>query len=205
MKLSFVIMDCYDEFTFDRCVQSITLQTETDYEILVVGQRDVTQIISEGITLPYYTCLDDVSDMLETALDYATGDFVCFIDSVHCYSPFFAEKMSALCTAGTDMACCGYVGIQRNTLLSQVGVPLMMYHPENLSPAEYLEKCTTGDTVSVEMNNYFENKLYRRTMLQACRPLATDETMDIGIVQHLLKTCGNVALTQEPLLFVCIE
>ena len=103
------------------------------------------------------------------------------------------------------MACCGYVGIQRDTLLSQVGVPLMMYHPETVTAPEYLERCTDGDTVSMEMHNYFENKLYRRSLLEKHRPLADESTIDTGIVQGLLGDCGNVAVTAEPLIFVCIE
>ena len=103
------------------------------------------------------------------------------------------------------MACCGYVGIQRDTLLSQVGVPLMMYRPEKVSAAEYMTRLTDGDVVSVEMHNYFENKLYRRTLLEKCRPLAGDDTIETGIVQKLAKNSENIAFTDEPLIFVCIE
>ncbi|MBR4035963.1 MAG: hypothetical protein IKJ05_04435 [Oscillospiraceae bacterium] len=205
MKLTFVIMDCYDESTFERCMQSVALQTMEDYEVIVVGMRDVQEITAGGITAKYMTCLDDIQDMLETAMDMAQGEFVCFVDSVHCYSPFFAEKMTEICGEDAAMACCGYVGIQRDTLLSQVGVPLMMYHPETMTSREYLEKCTDGDVVSVEMHNYFENKIFRRSLLEECRPLAGEETIDTGIVQGLLPHCEKVAVTAEPLLFVCIE
>ncbi|MBE6866898.1 MAG: glycosyltransferase family 2 protein [Ruminococcaceae bacterium] len=205
MNVTFVIMDCYDESTFERCMQSVALQTMEDYEIIVVGMRDMQEITVGGITAKYYTCLDDISDMLETALDWAQGDFVCFIDSVHCFSPFFAEKMTDMCGEDADMAGCGYVGIQRETLLSQVGVPLMMYHPQTLTADEYMGKLTDGDVVSVEMHNYFENKLYRRTMLEKCRPLASEDTIETGIVQKLTKSCRKVTITDEPLLFVCIE
>ena len=205
MKVTFVIMDCYDESTFERCMQSVALQTVENYEVIVVGQRDMQEITAGGITAKYRTCLDDISEMLETALDNATGDFVCFIDSVHCFSPFFGEKMTDMCAEDADMAGCGYVGIQRETLLSQVGVPLMMYQPQTLTSQEYLEKLTDGDVVSVEMHNYFENKLYRRSMLEKSRPLASDDTTETGIVRKLAENCRNVAITDEPLLFVCIE
>ena len=205
MKVTFVVMDCYDESTFERCMQSIALQTMEDYEVIVVGMRDVQEITAGGITAKYMTCLDDIQDMLETAMDMASGEFVCFIDSVHCFSPFFAEKMTDMCGEDAQMGCCGYVGIQRDTLLSQVGVPLMMYHPEMLTGEEYLAKCTDGDVVSVEMHNYFENKIFRRSLLESHRPLAGEETIDIGIVQGLLPDCKKVAVTAEPLLFVCIE
>lgn len=205
MKVTFVIMDCYDDTTFERCMQSVALQTVEDYQVLVVGMRDMRQITAGGITAKYLTCLDDIQNMLETAMDVAEGEFVCFIDSVHCYSPFFAEKMTDMLADGGEMACCGYVGIQQDTLLSQVGVPLMMYHPETLTAAEYMKKCTGGDVVSVEMHNYFENKLYRRNLLESCRPLAGEEAIDTGIVQGLVAKCEKVAVTAEPLLFVCIE
>ena len=205
MKLTFVIMDCYDESTFERCMQSVALQTVEDYEVIVVGMSDLQEITAGGVTAKYITCPDDISGMLETALDNAQGDFVCFIDSVHCFSPFFAEKMTDMCGEDADMACCGYVGIQRETLLSQVGVPLMMYRPETVNSEEYMAKLTDGDVVSVEMHNYFENKLYRRSMLEKCRPLATDDTIETGIVQKLAKNCEKVAVTDEPLIFVCIE
>jgi len=205
MKITFIIMDCYDEFTFERCMLSVALQSAEDYQVLVVGMRDIQEISAGGITAKYYTCLDDISDMLETALDWAEGDFVCFIDSVHCFSPFFAEKMIDMCGEEADMACCGYVGIQRETLLSQVGVPLMMYKPDTITAKEYMAKLTDGDVVSVEMHNYFENKLYRRSVIENCRPLASEDTIDAGIVQKIVKNCHNVSITDEPLLFICIE
>ena len=204
MKITFVIMDCYDESTFERCMQSISLQNVQDYEVLVTGQREIIEISCEGITAKYLTCPDDISVMLEAALDNANGEYVCFIDSVHCYSPFFSEKMTDMCE-DADMAGCGYVGIQRNTLLSQVGVPLMMYRPETVSAAEYMSKLAEGDVVSVQMHNYFENKLYRRSLLEKCIPLAENEEMAGDIVKKLTQNCKNVAFTDEPLLFVCIE
>ena len=204
MKISFIIMDCYDESTFERCMQSVALQTTDSWDVLVVGQRETSEITAGGITAKYITCGDDVADMLENALNHAKGEFVCFIDSIHCYSPFFGEKMSDMC-ADADMAGCGYVGIQRNTLLSQVGVPLMMYKPETMSSEEYMNKCTEGSVVSVGMHNYFENKLYRRSVLENCRPLVSEDTDETGIVQKIVKQCGNVAFTDEPLLFVCME
>ena len=204
MKITFVIMDCYDESTFERCMQSISLQTVENWEVLVVGQREISEITAEGITAKYITCADDVSVMLESALDNANGEFICFVDSIHCFSPFFGEKMSDMC-ADADMAACGYVGIQRNTLLSQVGVPLMMYKPETMISDEYMVKCTEGSVVSVGMHNYFENKLYRRSVLENCRPLVDENTDETGIVQKIVKNCGNVAFTDEPMLFVCME
>ena len=81
----------------------------------------------------------------------------------------------------------------------------MMYRPETLPAAEYAKKLTGGDVVSVEMHNYFENKLFRRSLLEKCRPLATDETIGTGIVYKLVHNCEKVAVTDEPLLFVCIE
>ena len=204
MKISFVIMDCYDESTFERCMQSVGLQSMDDYEVLVVGARQTSEITAGDITAKYINCEDDICAMMETALDNAKGEFVCFIDSIHCYSPFFGEKMSDMCE-DADMACCGYVGIQQNTLLSQVGVPLMMYRPETMPAAEYAEKLAGGDVVSVEMHNYFENKLFRRSLLEKCRPLAETEEAAASIVKKLAHNSENVAFTDEPLLFVCIE
>ncbi len=204
MKLTFVVMDCGNEATFERCIQSISLQSMADYEVLVVGAQDLAEISAEGIRAKYITCPEDIQYMLEAAMDAAQGEYVCFIDSVHCYSPFFAEKMTAMCDEGADMACCGYVGIQRDTLLSQVGVPLMMYHPETITGAEYMERCKDSDTVSVGMYNYFENKLYRYSLLEKHRPLADESTIGTGIVQKLRTECEKVAVTAEPLLFVCI-
>ena len=204
MKITFVIMDCIDDSTFERCVQSINLQTISDYEILVVGTRSEADITADGITAKYITCEDDICIMLEAALDHAKGEYICFIDSIHCYSPFFGEKMSDIC-AYANFAGCGYVGIQQNTLLSQVGVPLMMYRPETMPATEYAEKLTGGDVVSVEMHNYFENKLFSRNLLEKCRPLAKDSSQLANIVKKLTENCETVAVTDEPLLFVCIE
>jgi len=49
MKVTFVIMDCYDESTFERCMQSIALQTMKSYEIIVVGMRDMQEITAGAL------------------------------------------------------------------------------------------------------------------------------------------------------------
>ena len=205
MKVTFVVMDCYDESTFERCMQSIALQSMQDYEVLAVGMRDAQQITAHGITARYLPCLDNVQDMLETALDAAQGEHVCFIDSVHCFSPFFAEKMTEMCADGADMAGCGWTGVQWDTPLEQVGVPLMLYRPQTVTAEEFMQMLTAADTDSMEKHNFFENKLYRRSLLEKCRALATDDTVETGIVQKLAQNCEKVAVTDEPLLFVCIE
>ena len=50
MKITFVIMDCYDESTFERCMQSVSLQSLEDYEVIVVGGREIKEITAGGIT-----------------------------------------------------------------------------------------------------------------------------------------------------------
>jgi len=42
-------------------------------------------------------------------------------------------------------------------------------------------------------------------VIENCRPLASEDTIDAGIVQKIVKNCHNVSITDEPLLFICIE
>ena len=44
-------MDCYDEPTFERCMQSVALQTVEDYEVMVVGMRDMQEITAGASNL----------------------------------------------------------------------------------------------------------------------------------------------------------
>ena len=54
MKITFVIMDCYDESTFERCMQSVSLQSLEDYEVIVVGPggmvdgKEVAMMVKKG-------------------------------------------------------------------------------------------------------------------------------------------------------------
>ena len=66
MKMTFVILDCYDESTFERCMQSVGLQSMDDYEVLVVGARQTSEITAGDITAKYINCEDDICAMLET-------------------------------------------------------------------------------------------------------------------------------------------
>ena len=110
-----------------------------------------------------------------------------------------------MCADGADMAGCGWTGVLWDTPLEQVGVPLMLYRPQTVTAEEFMQMLTAADTDSMEKHNFFENKLYRRSLLEKCRPLAETEEAAAAIVKKLAHNSENVAFTDEPLLFVCIE
>ncbi|MBQ3587689.1 MAG: hypothetical protein II977_03910 [Oscillospiraceae bacterium] len=158
MKISFIV-DYTDQSRMElaRCLDSIDKQTEKDIETIVVG-----------FDSDYMICAPDVF----RAKGMALGEYLCVLPASACISPFFGEKMLAMCKEhSTDSAICGWQETEKNTPLDRIPVPLMLYRAEKLT-AEQLAKN--------EIKDMGFNRLQRKRG----------------------KKDGDVAVTAEPLVFV---
>lgn len=129
MKISFIV-DYKNESRNElaRCLDSIDKQTEKDIETIVVG-----------FDSDFMVCADDVF----RAKGMALGEYVCVLPASACLSPLYGEKMLAMCKEfGTDSAVCGWQETEKNTKLSQIPAPLMLYRAEKLSAEQFAQQDT---------------------------------------------------------------
>ena len=117
MKITFIIKsEKESRIELARCFESIERQTLDDVEIIAVG-----------ICSNFISCADSVGEAVENS----TGEYICIVPGNVCLSPWFCEKMIAMCEEhGTSAAVCGYMETEKNTPLDSIGVPLMLYRSE---------------------------------------------------------------------------
>lgn len=100
--------------TLERCVDSILRQDFIDFEVLLVddGSKDDSLSIARKLNLKddrirvFHKENGGVSSARNQALDYAKGEYVCFIDSDDYVEPNYISAMYSHCDC--DMVVCGY-------------------------------------------------------------------------------------------------
>ena len=88
-KVSIIVPVYKVEKYLDRCIQSILNQIEKDWELLLIddGSPDNSGIICERYAsvdsriIVYHKTNGGVSSARNLGLDYAKGEWICFIDS----------------------------------------------------------------------------------------------------------------------------
>lgn len=117
-QLISIIVPAYNaEKYIGRCIESILSQTYQNIQVIVVddGSTDNTSSIiecySEKDSRVYYIYKDNtgVADARNTGLDFASGDYIGFVDSDDYIEPEMYERMySKLIETDADVCCCGY-------------------------------------------------------------------------------------------------
>ncbi len=100
MPLFSVIMPCYNYGHFlDGAVTSVARQTDPDWELIVVddGSTDDTWTILSGFDNPQIRPIrlernQGIAQAFNTALETATGDWICNLDADDRYLPAFLER-----------------------------------------------------------------------------------------------------------------
>lgn len=126
-----IIIPAYNAVSvLPRCLDSILLQTYTDFEIIVVddGSSDNTSIIlaqyvqKDNRVHPIFTKNNGVSAARNLGLDSAKGDYIVFCDSDDAVSPDWLLKFMS-CHDVADLISQGYAGSNGN----RVCLPAKIY------------------------------------------------------------------------------
>ena len=171
MKKTTVIVAAYNSGqTIVRCIDSILNQTYKNLEILIVDDEstdDTHDICAQHyarrgnirfISVPHA----GVSTVRNKGLDYASGDYVMFVDADDYVKPDYVEKMvtSLETEDGCDMCICSYERVIYNSYY-----PIKsLQKPGIISRDRYLL-----DTLSDPGHHYFGviwNKIFRNGIIQ---------------------------------------
>lgn len=116
-----IIMPVYNTSEFViQCIDSVLAQTDTDWEVIIVN--DVSTDNSAEIVQNYLAELNDerftyidhevnqgLSGARNTALKYAQGDWISFLDSDDSFEPQFLEQLHQLAeVSGAEIVTCAH-------------------------------------------------------------------------------------------------
>ncbi len=211
MKVS-VIIPVYNTADFlKRCIDSIIAQTYVDLEIILVNDGSTDN--SSSICKEY--CKKDnrivyiekenggLSSARNAGLDVFTGEYVCFVDSDDCVSPFYVEKMVAMCLENdTLISVCGYWTNNYTSLPEQVPYPHMVYKTEIIDQKDfYLRIYSPQEIIYVICCN----KLFHRIIFYKYRFAVGKISEDEGIIHYLISCTDKIPVNYEPLYFYTIR
>ncbi len=114
-----VIVPCYNvEKYLPECLDSLIYQTYTNIEILIIddGSRDDTSAVAKDYADKYecvhyyYKDNGGLSSARNMGIEYASGDYLAFVDSDDWVDEDYIEKLyKAMTDNYADIAACGYV------------------------------------------------------------------------------------------------
>lgn len=216
VELSCIIPVYNAERFLHRCLDSVVKQTFQNFEVVLVddGSPD-----DSGTICDEYAQNDSRFHVIHKAnggaasarnigLDYASGQYICFIDSDDWVEPDFFEQMYAMvATQSVDIAVCGFWGCKRQTsqvLTQKQGIISLFsingiggYSPLKICSRNLIEqtpKCRYNESFSYLEDTEFFYRLFKRcnSILWDNRPLYHYElnensvTQTAGLNHHLL-------------------
>ncbi len=112
MKISVIIPVYNGEKYIAQCLENILCQTYKELEIIVVNDGSTDKTAEIASTYPVKLINQEnsgVSVARNAGIDFATGDYIHFMDADDLICLDFYEKMLfASLTTGADMSCCVY-------------------------------------------------------------------------------------------------
>jgi len=192
-----VIMPVYNaEQTLRRSVESVLRQTYREIELIIVddGSTDRSAEILEelqkkdGRIIVIHQMNAGVSAARNTALKYATGEYVSFIDSDDAYQHSFIERMlDALITTDGQVVVCGF----EDTCGNRFSYANRCYH-HFCEMADEIQKISDAGY----LNNVW-NKMYLRSRIIHAFPedisLGEDQLFNVWNLQN----CEEIILISE--------
>lgn len=207
MKISVIVPVHNTGKYLSRCIDSILSQSFTDFQ-LILSDDDSTDDSAE--ICRRYRSKDSrivfvpsngrgVSRARNTGLDIARGEYIAFVDSDDCVSPFYLEKLLDLCEKnGNKLSVCGYALNDETTPPERVGVPLMAYPDEIIPQRDYFLRLYTKMEI---MYVVVWGKLYHRSIFDNVRFADGKICEDEGIIHHIVDKVDSAAVCAQPLYF----
>lgn len=197
LPLISVIVPVYKvEKYLDRCIQSMTEQTYSNLEIILVvdGSPDTSSAICDA-----WAAKDSRIRVIHKenggaglarndALDIAKGELIGFVDSDDYIAPDMYETLYGLLRQGADISECGYVTTEDDHVAFDEVGDVTIY------TAEQAMACNIQDTVFRQL---IWNKLYRREMVGDIRFPVGRKIDDEFFTYKVLGNAKKLALTTK--------
>lgn len=211
MKVSIIVPVYNTAPWLDRCIESLVNQTYQDIEIILVndGSSDSSRQVcaywqEKDQRIKYlYKENGGQASARNMGLDYATGEYIAFVDSDDCVSPDYVQKLLNMCLEHkTTISCCGYVLTDETTPAAFTELPQEEYSVDIIDRYTYFERMYTDKEILYVV---VWNRIYHRSVFESLR---FDENLffeDEGITHHTLANCDRVAFTYEPLYYYAMR
>lgn len=190
------------EKTLERCVNSITQQTYSNIDIILVddGSTDDSGKICEKLATVdsrirvVHQLNSGLSAARNTGIECSRGECILFVDSddsIHCdMVKMLVDRMNV---SNADMVLCNY------RLVEQDGTVLGISQIEGTFEGD---KFSLYEALLSENGKYFVpawNKLYRRYLWDEYRFLQGRLREDEFAIHHLAEKCERITVVGEPL------
>lgn len=205
MKVSIVVPIYNTSALLDRCIESLINQSYKDIEILLIddgstdSSRQVCAYWAEKDNRVKYIHQENggLSQARNTGIDNAGGQYLCFVDSDDCVSPFFVENLLDMATtSGTKIAVCGYRITDETTTVDMIAAPAIEFATEILDTKEYFERIYTDKEIIYVIAC---NKIFHRSIFDSLRFEKGKLNEDEGIVHRTIGQCEKIAVNYRPL------
>ena len=203
-KVSIIVPVYNTEKYIDECICSLVSQTYKNIELIIIddgskdnsGKKADEYASKNNMIKVFHTENKGLSSARNYGLKYATGDFICFIDSDDYVTEDFVEKMvSASISNNTDMVFCNYFSFYVNKVNPSLRLSSIK-DKKIFTPEEYLEKLYvySGEYVMVW------NKLFRREIFSELR-FANMLCEDGQIILSVIDKCKRISYLSEPMYY----
>ena len=203
MKLSIIIPVYQVADTLRRCVESVTTDNGTDYEVLLVddGSTDGSALLCDQLAADnqrisvVHTPNRGLSAARNEGLDRARGEFICFADSDDFVEPGTFNQLLPIIEADSQM--------------DMLEFPVMEYYGGNrqrkldLLPNVYDNMRHYWLAERAYLHTYAWNKIYRRRLFETVRYEVGRIYEDAEILPRLLDNARRVATTDQGLYYYC--
>lgn len=183
-----------------RCIRSLQVQTEPDFELLIVddGSGDntvdvVAALASEDTRIRLIRQKNaGVSAARNHGIDCAAGELICFVDSDDWVSPNFLQRLRSMYAPGSLPA----VSVCRSDTVGPVTAPMPAYYPllERWEDDYLCGVLGRGILFSV-WNKLFSAQVLREKRLRFSEKLRIGE--DLMFVLQYLRFCRDVRFDPE--------
>lgn len=192
---------------FEQCIQSILIQSYPNLEIIIIDDGSKKEMADnldlwaskDGRIHVLHQINQGVSSARNRGLDYATGEYIGFIDADDCIHSQMYERMVSVLQQypDVDIAVCNY-----RRILPGKSVPQKVYN--NLPQVDvYAGEEALYCLFSQPCEGFLCNKLYRKNLIDG-KKLNTDLVLceDLEYNFRLLYQSGKlIACVSEPLYY----
>ena len=211
MKVSIIVPVYNTAPWLDRCIESLVNQTYQDIEIILVNDgstdnsRQVCAYWQEKDQRIKYLYKENggQASARNMGLDYATGDYIAFVDSDDCVMPQYVEQLVRACVENkTEISFCGYALTDEFTPADKTDLPDEAYNTEIISQYDYFERIYSHQEIAYVV---VWNKLYHRNIFADVRFNEVRMYEDEGVIHHIISKCDKIAVFYQPLYLYAVR